>query len=498
MIFKKQVDCQMKLKGLILYGIISCTAMGLQSQSFFSITPDFGGDGMAGMALNIIPLEEDIKVVGLVPDSLVPGFEGGTWPIFGAVSYTGDYSQTQYLVDSLYTGPYSSSTTKIAFKNDSICYLYVLRDLGNIFLDAYLVELNFQRGVINRSRIIYNQIANNGNFTPRAVAVDEDGNVFLVNIDTELDSFPQFLTVLDSSFTQISQTTVSNGGRKSTPLHAEVDEVGNITLIGMSQGEPTSYWWESKLYRQVLNSDHTTVDFKLAPTMYDQSVVLGDQYPLIKGQNDCWIIVDGDQTSSVPVYWAGSITEVVDGYVFSGTMHGGIGRTSGIIGKVGLDGDSLWLKHFIPLGWDSTRALWLDLRDIKTTPPGNIVACGRGFDLYNEIRVPWILHLDSDGCLDPGCQPTASVDIQSTNADLRIFPNPARTECHIHVQIQRDVSDARLRIIDSGGALIRELGVVGRDVYFLIDLEGWPQGVYYAQLVSHVDVTISKQFVVMK
>src|SRR6187549_2323211 len=93
------------------------------SQTFFSSIPDLGGDEMEGKILNVIPLENEIKIIGLVHDSIVSGFDGGTWPVLGTISYDGEYQGTTLLIDSLYSDGFYYFTRRLAFKNDSICYL---------------------------------------------------------------------------------------------------------------------------------------------------------------------------------------------------------------------------------------------------------------------------------------------------------------------------------------------------------------------------------------
>jgi hypothetical protein len=524
------------MKGIFILLATLFASVHFNAQSYFSIIPDFGGDGMAGMAYNVIPLKENIKVIGLVTDSIIPGSDGGDWPIMGSISYDGEYLGAQFLVDSAYADGFIYVTRRIAFKNDSICYLYDRRNIGNMFLDAYLVELNYQEGKIIRSKIVYDEITDNQDFLAMAVTVGRNGNLYLISVTTEYGIIPPILTVLDSGFNVLSQSLIPSFGRRNTPKYVELDNAGNIVMVGMSRGEPTSVWWESKLYRQVLDSNFVSIDFRLAPTEHDQSIILVDHYPIIKGRNGDWVVssqkvietpdcqgcsngipyvvgiahdfsevlwetrmFDGSESNSRPLYWACSITEVDNGYIFSGSTRGAIGNeTTGLVGKVGLNGDSLWLKHYIPIGWDTTRAQWFDLKDIKTTPKGNVVACGRSYDRYNQIRVPWILHLDSDGCIDPGCNPTSSFGtLDNLNPDIRIFPNPARVHCSIQVRTHAPSPDYTLKIFDSQGHMVRNLGVAGRDVQFLLDLHGWPSGPYYVQLVNEVGTIRTRKLIVL-
>jgi hypothetical protein len=522
---------------MVLLSAVASISTATQAQSFFSIIPDFGGDEMDGIAYNVIPLEKDIKVIGLVHDSLVPGFDGGNWPIIGSVSYDGDYLGTQYLVDSTYSDGFVYFTRRIAFKNDSICYLYDRRDIGNEFLDAYLVELNYQKGIIVRSKIVYDELTDNEDFFALAITTGKDGKLYLVNITTEYGVFPPILTVLDSAFNVVSQSLIPNYGRKNYAKYIEVDEGGNLTMVGMSLGEATPVWWKSNLYKQVLDSNLNSIEFTLASTAFDQSIILSDAYPVIKNRNGDWVIAsqevretpdcqgctigipyivcisndfeeifwetrmfDGDESSSKPLRWVNCVTEVADGYIMAGSRYGIRGiQTSGILGKVTLSGDSSWLKHYIPVGWDTMQATWFDWKDVKTTPQGNVLVAGRGFDSFNSIAAPWILHLDPDGCLDPGCNPASSFDgLESSDVDIRIFPNPAKAQCSIQVRTHTPSPDYTMKIFDNQGHLVRNLGVAGRDVQFILDLHGWPSGTYFVQLTDNKGRQLTRKFVVLE
>lgn len=506
------------------------------SQSFFSLIPDFGGDEMEGRLYNVIPLENEIKVIGLVHDSIVPGFDGGTWPILGTMSYDGEYLGSSYLTDSLYSDGFYYFTKRLLFKNDSICYLYDRRNLGGSFLDAYLIELNLISGKILRSKIITNTVTGVDDFFAEDIALDKKGNIYLVNIATESPSYLQILTVLDSTFKVLSQKLLPDYGRKNFTKYTEIDDDGNIILIGVSLGAPTSVWFESKLFRQVLDKDFNSVEFRLASTNVDHTIVTSDTYPIIKSKNGDWIcasqlmmplsicqgcfvgipyvvcisndfkevrwetrMYDGNSNSIETYYTSNSITEVSDGYIFAGSSDGMLGiETSGFLGKVGFNGDSLWLKHYIPIDWDTVQARWFFLQDIKTTSLGNIVVGGHGSDRYSSRILPWILHLDKDGCLEPGCNTTSVFDVKGAmDMTIHIFPSPTNNQCTIHIKNSHiSNSHQELNIINSLGQIIKKSEIVGNDVQFLLDVKNLSPGIYFAQIIEQGIQLANKEFVV--
>ena len=508
------------------------------SQSYFSVIPDFGGDEMEGRLYNVIPLENEIKLIGLVHDSIVPGFDGGTWPILGSISYNGEYKKTHYLVDSLYTNGFYYFTKRLVYKTATICYLYDRRDIGATFLDAYLIEVNLTNGKILRSKIIYDEVSNNEDFFGEDITIDNQGNIYLINVTTQAGPHSQVLTVLDSNFNLLAQKIIPNYGRDNFTKYTEIDDNGNIILVGVSQGAPNSVWFESKLFRQVLDKDYNSVEFNLANTTVDPSVIASDSYSIIKAENGDWIcasqvvepiflcqdcsigipyivcvsndfkevrwetrMFDGNINSSETFFSVNSITEVNDGYIFAGSTDGTYGsETSGLLGKVGINGDSLWLKHYIPIGWDTIQGRWFFLQDIKTAPNGNIVVGGHGSDRYTSRILPWILYLDSDGCIDPGCNTVSTDNIHDLNdIAINIFPNPASNQCSIHVKTSHSASShPEFVLVSNSGQVIKRTRLAGNDVEFLLDLKNFPAGVYFAQILDEGVQLASKEFVVSK
>jgi hypothetical protein len=52
--------------------------------------------------------------------------------------------------------------------------------------------------------------------------------------------------------------------------------------------------------------------------------------------------------------------------------------------------------------------------------------------------------------------------------------------------------------LDGQGRFIRNLDVVGRDVQYLLDLQGWPSGTYFVQMIDDEGKQLTKKFVVLE
>ncbi len=128
----------------------------------------------------------------------------------------------------------------------------------------------------------------------------------------------------------------------------------------------------------------------------------------------------------------------------------------GILFKSSLHGDSLWTRQLQPLGWDSTRAIWMDLERIRTTPYNTLVTCGRVADGRDAVIKGWLLHLDSEGCLVPGCDKVVgNADIHSGKEKaFSINPNPIVSgDLYILSRIS-DQSKFTLELIDLSGKVL--------------------------------------------
>ncbi|MBK9962707.1 MAG: T9SS type A sorting domain-containing protein [Saprospiraceae bacterium] len=115
--------------------------------------------------------------------------------------------------------------------------------------------------------------------------------------------------------------------------------------------------------------------------------------------------------------------------------------------KCSLKGDSLWTRKLQPLGWDSARAWWISLESIRTTPYNTLVVCGRVSDQNDRMIKGWLLHLDSEGCLVPGCEKVVSnTDIHSGKEKaFAIFPNPSVSN---HLYLLSRIGDHSRFILD--------------------------------------------------
>lgn len=178
------------------------------------------------------------------------------------------------------------------------------------------------------------------------------------------------------------------------------------------------------------------------------------------------------------------------GYIVCGdisTIEGSL-PDYGVIFKVSVNGDSLWLNKYQPLSWDSLRAFWMELYRVNVTPYNTIIACGRVADNLTQAIRGWIMHLDSDGCLVPGCNKIlASKEIESgSEKPFKIYPNPS-TNSMIYILSQFSSSNNyHLELSDLTGKIIKNTKFQPtQGMQYLLNVDNSiPQGEYILRMIG--------------
>lgn len=99
-----------------------------------------------------------------------------------------------------------------------------------------------------------------------------------------------------------------------------------------------------------------------------------------------------------------------------------------VLYKVSENGDSLWTRKYIPLGWSKERTAGTTMSQVKVSDYNTIIMGGIAGDRDQNYAVrAWLLHLDSDGCLVPGCNTTINTKdiIDKKDKAFVVYPNPS-------------------------------------------------------------------------
>lgn len=486
---------RMSMKMLfIIFSIISY-CLNLHGQSFFNIQPDAGGNDMQGVCRAIILNDSTFHIIGHRFDTTGPGSNVKPW--LGEFDYNGDLTFLSPLIDSTYEKPFSPDKILYAQKDKNIYYIYTRRVIGTPYYTPYIFELNIKTGKILKSKLLPNSIYPEELNGQQSILFGNDTITLCTYVDLG-DSIKIYISNFDTLFNELNLIEVKSNIKIQFPKYWSKTINHGFEVVAIQEfnhGMPDfNYWF---VYYKI-DSLGNLIEYKIAPTSIPISNSLALSNCVLRNNKGDWII-EGDNSvfypdsclfcainrpyifsvspkfdsllwetrfydvpaSIEPYYDVYSMTAVVDGYITTASF-GKYSVTkfpdSGVLFKVSLDGDSMWMKHYIPLDWDEYRVVWTNLVDIKTTPFGSIIAAGEISDRDLKIIRPWILHLDKDGCLIPGCNLVSTEDENKIDAQsdvFKIYPNPASKEIYL-LSTRSFTESVNIRIVSNSGTVIKE------------------------------------------
>jgi len=500
-----------------LISIISIDS--IKAQDFFNILPDVGGLNMQGVCRIIISDNSSFYVVGHRFDTVGPGDSARPW--IGEFNYAGDLLRINSPTDSLYNEPFYPDKILYVHKSGPFYYLYVPRDLGTDNFIPYLCEIDIRTGKIVKSVLLPNIDYPNEINGLCAIDIYQD-TINLLSFAFVNDSIKIYLTQVDTLFENKIIIKFPQVLQKLYPLYLNTISNHEFEIIGdgtFGAGTNNEYINTYYLY---YNSVEKKIISKFVPGEMHFSFGLSNSMNIVKErENNNWIIAANylyDKTDScsqcytfIPFVYAlnsqfdsilwktrfydetfhfgddyelYSLTKWENSYFVAGnyrkTIYDSI-PSSGLIIKCSINGDSLWMKHYIPLNWDGDRVLWAKLRNIKALSDGTIMAVGEIADKELQIIRPWILHLDENGCLIPGCNLVGtSKDDLDRNSGSRfiIFPNPANQELIIQSN-ENSLFFVNVNLISMSGTILKKSKFIpSKGNQYFLSLEGVPSGIY--------------------
>lgn len=484
-------------------------------QSFFNIIPEIESIEGQGSCLAIYNLDNEFLIFGNRYDTSYIGTNAKPW--LGRMNYHGELLEQFSLRDFNYLDNFNVARQTYAKFHNNHWYGYSGR-----FIDShstpYIFLLNVLTGEIENSRLLPNMDYPMGKMAPTKMFY-KDNKLSLLSYQQDADSTRLYITELDTNLNYLREFRVSSTSRKQFPDYFIREKDGTYTIILDSYVSSNEGYNLSFLH---VSSNGAIIDFRWSPSDHQMSNLLTYAKNVIKDNEGNWILlahqlinypdsclncaVQIPYISSVtanfdsilwvtrffdiphivgPNYHVYALTQVEDGYIGAGELLKNLNGhpISGTLFKAGLNGDSLWMKHYIPLNWENSRVRVARLYDIKTTPEGTIIAAGEVYDDSLKGLFPWILHLDSDGCLVPGCNTVSSVTTPSetswTDSKFVMYPNPVSDMLYI---LSR-VTSAEPYLI----SLVKPDGTVSRSTQFLVNegsqytlpLENMPVGSYF-------------------
>jgi hypothetical protein len=167
----------------------------------------------------------------------------------------------------------------------------------------------------------------------------------------------------------------------------------------------------------------------------------------------------------------------------------GTGAWSAWVFRMSAEGELLWERRFIRPPFQDVIA-WFD--DLAETPDGNIAVLGTTLDTFPDGFIhgdAWLLVLDENGCLTPGC---TEVDLVVSAEDLipltgrpgrlAVYPNPAGEILTIVLPQGIQRKNSRLRLFSTSGQVVREEWVAEGRRSVEWHTAGLPPGMYVVAL----------------
>lgn len=497
---------------LLQYSIIA------HGQTFFNIIPLLESIEGQGTCRVLFPTDSNFIVFGHRYDTSYGGSNAKPW--FGKFKFDGQLASQYSLKDESYESTFNASRLAFAKKNNIEWFGYSGRFI-NSNSTPYIYNFNIQNGKIISSKLLFNLEYPNSDIAPDKIIFHAD-TISLLSYQQDLDSTRLYITELDTSFNIIREFRVESAARKHFPKFFSRNNDGSYILISDSKRPIQDNLNSNNFSYMHIASNGKIIEFKWSPASIPISNGLVEAKNIIKNENGDWIILGHhiiyhtdsclfcaitipyilSVTSTfdtllwetrfydipylaAPHFDVFAITQVSDGYVGAGELQGNLvaNPPSGILFKTNLNGDSLWMKHYIPLGWNNSRAVAAKFLDIKTTSLDNIIAVGSVSDDSLEILLPWILHLDKDGCLVPGCNLINNLEesIQYKNNEdrFRIFPNPTAEDIYLLSKMSSS-ENILIQLVSNAGTIIKKtLFVPEKGFQYTLPLDNIPPGMYH-------------------
>lgn len=487
-------------------------------QSFFNIIPELESIEGQGSCRVVSPDFTGFFTYGIKYDTSYGG--SSTKPWISWFAYDGQMETHCNLIDTTFEDSFNASFFSFSKGINDVWYGYSGRNLSGTLV-PYIFQFNSHSGEIFNSMIVPNENYLTESRTPVKI-INSNNTISLLSYLIKDDSTRIFITVLDTSFNLLRELKIQSTSRRQFPKNIIQRGDGSYLLVLDSYRNKSDEFNDYITSYMEINAEGTLEAFKWSPTHIPLSNLLLQAKNVISNERKEWIITShhlvyypdsclncavqipyifsvSENFDSLlwetrffdipyivgPYYHVYSLTQVKDGYIGAGDLRKNLNghHISGTLFKAGLNGDSLWMKHYVPLNWENSRVRVARLYDIKTTPEGTIIAAGEVYDDSLKGLFPWILHLDSDGCLVPGCNIVSSVTVPSetswTESKFVMYPNPVSEMLYI---LSR-VTSAEPYLI----SLVKPDGTVSRSTQFLasegsqytLPLENLPGGSYF-------------------
>ncbi|MBR9922572.1 MAG: T9SS type A sorting domain-containing protein [Bacteroidetes bacterium] len=525
----------MKLVLLILFSIFW---LETYSQITFNERYVFGYPLAIFRSIELLPDSENYLISGLVVDSVTPYRTGAILTIF---TEDGSVISGETLVSE---NQHFENWGTDLFLNENNHWIVTGYGVDTTAQYGQILVFNQQGDTVSTKRIYHPYypaeqfIRFSGGLIPTASGYFGVMNVF--NPFTSPKSNDGYIIVLNEQF------ETENSILLETPMRDEIQ----LSAFGRNEKIYIGAWrsnqnltnqnYTSQLYIQVRDTAGQLLDWRLYPSnendflmgpadaMFveeDGSVVVATRVGMEEPVNPVsgllkWKLVLLKFDSSLDnVLWETSLSsgiwhqsstfskviksEDASGYVVAGTdvfVPDGIG---GVLAKVSLQGDSLWLRRFQFVTSTGHRHA---IYDMEQTPDGGYVMVGEARpynaldpDFPPPIQQGWIIKVDEFGCLVPGCQTVSTKEAIQLEAQLTVYPNPVSDHLNVFFHREQRGNDLwQFRLIDAMGQTHSNFQTRLPEMTFIVDVQPLASGIYFLEAVGPDGQQVVEEVVVGK
>ncbi|BDS14957.1 T9SS type A sorting domain-containing protein [Aureispira anguillae] len=167
----------------------------------------------------------------------------------------------------------------------------------------------------------------------------------------------------------------------------------------------------------------------------------------------------------------------------------------GRVVKLSPDGDSIWSREYEYLNTANSEHT---IYDAERTPDGGFLICGEANIIGTGVHQQgWLLKLDEEGCLVPGCHLVSGVLPTQRPAalNLLLYPNPTTDYLNVHYYNPSPQEDLSFRVLDVQGRLLKEYKTYDQsDKTYILPVYDLEAGVYILELRQEGVLIGSEEF----
>ncbi|MCC7025795.1 MAG: T9SS type A sorting domain-containing protein [Saprospiraceae bacterium] len=473
------------MKKTLLIFIASILLIDFIHAQYFSKIIDHDTFGQS-QHYSVFPRQDYIYVIGDYLDSS----RSNLIPFWSKFDYNGNRIGFDTLWDPLYDYRFiANNFFQFLNESDSICYFSQHRfvnDTGAYL--SYILKLNIQTGKILKTNFFIDDtfgivISLNYDSTKNTLLLgtfsyNEQNKIEILELNNELNLInriiikeidskriaPYWIKRLSDSLYQIVGISHDLQNIYSSRMTLWiVDRDGKILSSKLlNSSVPLSrYILPDRIIHQRKDGD-----FVMAPDFYvgyknnvkidklfSHPVRVSSNFDTIRWEIMMYNKAETEIPSPLQFYWELISTKHDSEYIVLGQGSSTYGTM--ILYKFSYIGDSLWYKRYIPGNAVKDSLGWVSGSQIAISPRGGLVVVGALYDdRYKRIR-SYIMHLDDDGCLIPGCNEVVTTqDLKLGKAKpFKIFPNPFTDQLQILCR-WHEAGPLHFQLIDLNGKTV--------------------------------------------